>query len=472
MRRPRKHLLALLLLLPLLAGSAESSSASTPESSEFNFLQRTNEARAQAGLEPLRMSTTLVEYSRSHSERMRLAGKIFHTEDLSAVAQQRVPRWQRAGENVGVGGSVESLHNALMNSPGHRANILGDYNYVGMGVVQESGRMYITQFFAKTPADLAVSNGPNVSPVGSFDQIERSLDLATVSGWALDPETAAPIDIHVYVDGAFAGSGTADVPRNDIGAAFPDYGGKHGFSFNVVPGPGWRNVCTYAINTGAGTNTLLGCRPLNMDPTPFGALDSVQRVAGGVALSGWAIDPDTSSSVDVHVYVDNQFAGASRASVARSDLAGAFPAYGKSHGYGLSVPVAAGTHGMCVYALNLAGSGNNALLGCQSVTLDANSFGSLDLASGSASGVQVAGWAIDPDTSSPIVVHFYIDHSFAGSVTAKNKRSDLAAAFPSWGAGHGFEATLGASPGSHLVCAYAIDAAGGGTNTHLGCRST
>ncbi|MBI1843250.1 MAG: CAP domain-containing protein, partial [Actinobacteria bacterium] len=116
MRRPRKHLLALLLLVPMLAGSAASSSAATPESEEFSFLQSTNDARAAAGLAPLKMSTSLVEYARSHSARMLQAGTIFHTEDLAVVANERVPRWQRAGENVGVGGSVDSLHNALMNS--------------------------------------------------------------------------------------------------------------------------------------------------------------------------------------------------------------------------------------------------------------------------------------------------------------------------------------------------------------------
>ncbi len=472
MRRPRKHLLALLLLVPMLAGSAASSSAATPESEEFSFLQSTNDARAAAGLAPLKMSTSLVEYARSHSARMLQAGTIFHTEDLAVVANERVPRWQRAGENVGVGGSVDSLHNALMNSPGHRANILGDYNYVGMGVVQGSGRMYITQFFAKTPADLAVSNGPNVSPLGSFDVIRRELDLASVAGWAIDPDTAAPIDIHVYVDGRFSGNGTADVTRSDIGGAYPDYGSQHGFSFNIQPGPGSHNVCAYAINTGPGTNTLLGCRTLDMNPTPFGSLDNVQRVAGGVSVNGWAIDPDTSSSVDVHVYADGAFAGAGRASMARSDLAYGFPDYGGSHGFGVTVALGAGTHDVCVYALNLAGAGNNALLGCRSITLDANSFGSLDVAQATTGGIRVSGWAIDPDTASAINVHVYVDSSFAGSFPAKNRRDDLAAFFPSWGAGHGYEATVSASPGSHVVCAYAIDAAGGGTNTGLGCRVT
>lgn len=471
MRRPRILFFALFLLAPLLAGSAASSGATSPETDEFAFLQSANDARSAARLAPLKMSTSLVEYARSHSARMRDAGGIFHTEDLAVVANQRVPKWQRAGENVGMGGSVESLHTALMNSPGHRANILGDYNYVGLGVVHTSGKMYVTQFFAKTPADLPVSAGQNTSPFGSLDVVSRSIDLATVAGWTIDPDTASSIDIHVYVDGRFAGSGSANATRADIGSAFPNYGNQHGFSINVVPGPGSHNVCAYAINTGAGTNTLLGCRGLDMNPTPFGSLDNVQRVAGGITVNGWAIDPDTTSSVDVHVYADGGFAGSGRASSTRSDLAGIFPDYGKQHGYGIAIPLSAGIHSICAYALNAAGAGVNAFLGCQSTTVDSNSFGSLDLVQAMTGGIKVAGWAIDPDTASPIDVHVYVDGTFGGVIQAKNKRSELASLFASWGGDHGYEASLAAPSGSHVVCAYAIDSSGS-TNTALGCRST
>lgn len=472
MRRPRAQFLALVLLVPMLAGSVSTSGATTPETQEFSFLRSANEARAAAGLGPLKMSTSLVDYARIHSARMLQAGKIFHTEDLAAVANERVPRWQRAGENVGVGGTVESLHAAFMNSPGHKANVLGDYNYVGMGVVQGSGRMYITQFFAKTPADLAASEGPNVNPFGSFDVVSRSLDLATVSGWAIDPDTTGQVVIHAYVDGRLAGSGTAETSRSDIGTAFPNYGAQHGFSFNIQPGPGVHNICLYALNIGPGDNTLLGCRALDMNPTPFGSLDVVQRAAGGAVVMGWAIDPDTSSSVDVHVYANGVFAGTTRASIARNDIAAAFPAYGKSHGYGASVALGPGLHNVCAYALNLSGAGDNSMLGCRSVLIDPNSFGSLDIAQSVPGGIKISGWAIDPDTASSISVHAYVDNQFAGSVAASGRRDDIGAIFPSWGPNHAYESLIPATPGAHQVCAYAIDEAGGGNNTALGCRST
>ena len=43
---------------------------------------------------------------------------------------------------------VEDVHPALMASSGHRANILNTgYNAVGIGVVEEKGKIYVTQDF-------------------------------------------------------------------------------------------------------------------------------------------------------------------------------------------------------------------------------------------------------------------------------------------------------------------------------------
>lgn len=59
--------------------------------------------------------------------------------------------WDSHGENVGCGQSVESLHAALMDSEGHRGNILGsDFTDVGVGVdVDANGDIWFTQVFAQ-----------------------------------------------------------------------------------------------------------------------------------------------------------------------------------------------------------------------------------------------------------------------------------------------------------------------------------
>ena len=45
-------------------------------------------------------------------------------------------KYNTAGENIAAGQTNSIfVHNALMNSYGHRKNILGNYKYIGVGVV-------------------------------------------------------------------------------------------------------------------------------------------------------------------------------------------------------------------------------------------------------------------------------------------------------------------------------------------------
>ena len=63
------------------------------------------------------------------------------------------PAWRSVGENVGVGYSVSSLHSAFMGSSGHRANILKpSYNRVGVGVVMDGTKIWVTVRFLEGPA--------------------------------------------------------------------------------------------------------------------------------------------------------------------------------------------------------------------------------------------------------------------------------------------------------------------------------
>ena len=57
--------------------------------------------------------------------------------------------YRYAGENLAVNNSVEGAQRALMNSPGHRANILNShYTEVGIGVSYDSrGAVYVVQEF-------------------------------------------------------------------------------------------------------------------------------------------------------------------------------------------------------------------------------------------------------------------------------------------------------------------------------------
>ena len=320
-------------------------------------------------------------------------------------------------------------------------------------------------------ADGSNANPAAGNPFGSFDGAQRVPGGVTVSGWAIDPDTTAPLAMHVYVDGARAGTLTADSARGDVGGAYPGWGGAHGFSGTVPAGPGDHQVCVYAINSGGGSaNPMFGCR--TVVGTPVGTIDTVASTRSNtLTVTGWAIDPDVSAPIQVHLYVDGKGVATGTADGSRADLASAFPSSGAGHGYQIDANgLPAGPHEVCAFAINV-GSGTNAQLGCVTASVVASDpVGSVDVVSAGAGGVEVAGWAVDPDAAASIDVHLYVD-GVRTIIHAANTRLDVAAAFPPLGAAHGFDTFVGGlAPGPHTVCAYGINT-GPGTNALISCRS-
>ena len=131
---------ASLLMLAIPAGA--------DSGTEDEFLAKINATRSAHGLEALQIEGGLRSHARSHTLGMMDAGLLYHSssDELTAVG---VEGWERIGENVGRGQSPTSLHNAFMQSSGHRANILGDYNYVGIGTGTRNGYLYVTVVFMK-----------------------------------------------------------------------------------------------------------------------------------------------------------------------------------------------------------------------------------------------------------------------------------------------------------------------------------
>lgn len=312
-------------------------------------------------------------------------------------------------------------------------------------------------------------------PFGAVDPpAPAAVGAAEVRGWAIDPDAAGPVTVHVYVDGVARTALVADQNRPDVGAAFPAQGSAHGYATTLTGlAPGPHQVCAYGINRALGTNALLGCRyPLVASGAPIGNFDSVAATGPGtVVLAGWAADPETTAPIGVHVYVDGQIVAAPVADQSRPDVGAAFPLLGAAHGWSLALRLAPGTHTLCAYAINV-GVGDNVTLGCRGIAVAAVPGGDLNLAALVAPRtVRVVGWAIDPDTAAPIVVHVYVDGAIAGATTASTPRPDVAAAFAWYGPNHGYDLTVAVGPGSHRVCAYGINTAGGTSNPLLACRS-
>lgn len=113
---------------------------------EKDFAQKINTARGAVGARRLELDRELSKVARRHALEMDNKNSLYHTP--SSKLRWRVTRWNRLGENVGAGQGVTSLHQAFMNSPSHRANVLDrDYKHVGVGVHQDQNYMWVTIVF-------------------------------------------------------------------------------------------------------------------------------------------------------------------------------------------------------------------------------------------------------------------------------------------------------------------------------------
>ena len=115
------------------------------------FVSKINSERSARGLAPLEVYWDLTDDARAHAKRMMDKDDLYHNPNLASVTTG----WSKLAENIGVGPDAGRLHDAFMDSSGHRKNILGDYNYVGVGVAEEpSGKLWVSVVFMKGPPGL------------------------------------------------------------------------------------------------------------------------------------------------------------------------------------------------------------------------------------------------------------------------------------------------------------------------------
>ena len=115
------------------------------------------EERAAAGIAGLQVASDLVQVATRHSQRMAEEGRLHHNEALSS----EVDGWERVTENVGYGPDARSVHDALMASSSHRANILdAGVTQVGVGVAFTDGTLWVTQVFRRPTSSAPASPEP------------------------------------------------------------------------------------------------------------------------------------------------------------------------------------------------------------------------------------------------------------------------------------------------------------------------
>ena len=181
--------LATVLLLPLAPPAAADTA-----SDEARIVALIQEARRAAGAAPLPLHAGLTAAARTWALTMAAAGTISHNVGIGSVVSA-----SKLAENVGMGPTIDGIHQSFLNSSGHRANMLDTgVNVMGVGVAYANGYVFVVEDFAKVPTPPpnsapAVPTGVNPAH-GSVLQASPT----TVSALYSDPD-GTPGRVHFLV---------------------------------------------------------------------------------------------------------------------------------------------------------------------------------------------------------------------------------------------------------------------------------
>jgi putative cell wall-binding protein len=152
-QRPTKWLWVIVAILTVTV-LLPAGGAAAADSPEQLMLRHINSARAEAGLPPMALHGELGKVAEAWSASMAERGTLEHNPQL---AREVCGSWTRVDENVGYSLNrsdltleqiVARLHDAFMDSPGHRMHILGDFEHVGIGY-EITDRVWVTVDFAR-----------------------------------------------------------------------------------------------------------------------------------------------------------------------------------------------------------------------------------------------------------------------------------------------------------------------------------
>lgn len=147
-----RAVIAMVIQMLGLAGAAQASAAPVP-SPEQELFKLLNVERENARVEKLQWDDDVAQAAQAHAQKLADNHALSHQFTGEQELEQRLgaagARFNAVAENVAVANSVEEAHLALMNSPGHRENILNPrYNAVGIAVKAVENELYVTEDFA------------------------------------------------------------------------------------------------------------------------------------------------------------------------------------------------------------------------------------------------------------------------------------------------------------------------------------
>jgi hypothetical protein len=173
----------------LVVGSAAAGAASPAD--EATFVSKINALRSSKGLAALTPDAALSATACIWNDQMIAAGSISHDPNLAAEIATVSPNWRKGGENVGMGGTIDSLFDAFVASPGHYANLVDpQYTRVGVCVGRDtSGKLFTTHRFMAVAGD---SPGSPPPPPPTAPPTTAAAPPSTAPPTTAAPATAPP----------------------------------------------------------------------------------------------------------------------------------------------------------------------------------------------------------------------------------------------------------------------------------------
>lgn len=133
--------------------SPTESELSVDTADEEKMLNLVNQERAKIRVEPVRVDPAMTAVAEAHAKDMFLRRYFSHVTPEGLNAGDRLVKagitFTVAGENIAYAPDLMTAHNGLMNSPGHRQNILDpSFRRIGIGIITTVtwGTMFVQDF--------------------------------------------------------------------------------------------------------------------------------------------------------------------------------------------------------------------------------------------------------------------------------------------------------------------------------------
>lgn len=270
-RRRTTFTLALTLLVVLACftlgcgGAAPQTASASATPTENDFMVRINQLRQSKGLAALLPHPTLMNKARAWSAHMAAGGcggaRICHSSLPDGVNVS----WQKLGENVGVGPSVDSLTAAFIASPAHYRNLVDpSWNSMGVGVTIVNGTIYVAEEFMQgdppppPPPVIQAGRSGAANPGGGFYTLNGD---GTVTGYEGAPVFGSPkFDFDIARSMAVMPDGMGYVVLDGYGGVH-----KYGTAATKLAGlgnpawPGWDIARSIAISPDGKGYAVLDC---------------------------------------------------------------------------------------------------------------------------------------------------------------------------------------------------------------------